>query len=137
MLDLKLKNMILSLSLGLILNSSLAWPMNQAKPSPVKFKLLYFITSSSLNFICRLISSSSQVWTFYFCCQVELEHSLLDKAWLVYSPKPSQSIGEVNKWFMKVLYCSDYVTEVIQLCSFAIGGKKLIKHRNKHKKQTS
>jgi len=26
---------------------------------------------------------------------------------------------------MKGLYCSNYVTELIQLCSFAIGGKKI------------
>ena len=79
-LDLNLKNMILSLSLGLILSSSLAWIMNQAE-----LKILYFITSSGLNIICRLVSSSSQGWTFYFCCWAELEHSLLNKARLVYS----------------------------------------------------
>ena len=60
--------------------------MNQAKPSQAEPKLLYFITSSNLNIICRLVLSSSQSWTFYFCCQVELEHSLLDKTWLIYSP---------------------------------------------------
>ena len=86
MLDLKLKSMILSLSLGLILSSSLAWLMNQVKPSQAELKLLYFITCSSLNIICRLVSSSSQTWTFYFCYRTKLEHSLLDKAWLVYSP---------------------------------------------------
>ena len=86
MLDLKLKNMILSLSLRLILSSSMAWPMYQAKPSRAELKLLYFITRSSLNIICRLVSSSSQAWTFYFYCWAELEHSLLDKTWLVYIP---------------------------------------------------
>ena len=48
-------------------------------------KFLYFIMSSSLNIIYRLVSSLSQTRTFYFCCQAELEHSLLDKARLVYS----------------------------------------------------
>ena len=86
MLDLKLKSMILSLSLGLILSLSLAWLMNQTKPSQAELKLLYFITCSSLNIICMLVSSSSQAWTFYFFCRAELEHSLLDKARLVYSP---------------------------------------------------
>ena len=41
--------------------------------------------SSSLNIICKLVSSSSQAWTFYFCRQAKLEHSLLDKAWLIYN----------------------------------------------------
>ena len=86
MLDFKLKSMILSLSLGLILGSFLAWLMNQAKPSQAKLNLLYFITSSNLNIICRFVSRLSQTWTFYFYCWAELEHSLLDKTWLVYSP---------------------------------------------------
>ena len=85
MLDLKLKSMISSLSLGLILSSSLAWLMNQAKPSQAQAFIL--IMSSSLNIICKLVSSSSQAWTFYFCCQAKLEHSLLDKAWLIYNPR--------------------------------------------------
>ena len=65
----------------MILSSNLAWIINQ-----VEFKFLYFITSSSLNIICKLILSSSQTWTFYSCCRAELEHSLLDKILLVYSP---------------------------------------------------
>ena len=80
MLDFKLKSMISSLSLGLILSLSLTSLMNQAKPSRAELKLLHFITSSSLNIICRLVSSSSQTWTFHFCYRAELEHSLLDKA---------------------------------------------------------
>ena len=82
MLDLKLKGMILNFSLGLILSSSLAWLRNQAK-----FKLLYFITSLILNIIFKLVSSLNQAWTFYICCRAEFEHSLLDKARLIYSPR--------------------------------------------------
>ena len=55
MLDLKLKSMILSLSLGLILSSSLAWPMNQAEPS------------------------QAQAWTLFvglYQAQAKLEHSI-------------------------------------------------------------
>ena len=73
--------MILNLSLSLILSSSLAWLMNQAE-----LKFSYFIMSSNLNIIFRLVSSSNQAWTFYFSCRTELEHLLLDKARLVYSP---------------------------------------------------
>ena len=41
--------------------------------------------SSSLNIIYRLVSSSSQTWTFYSYCWAELEHSLLEKVRLVYN----------------------------------------------------
>ena len=41
MLDLKLKSMILSLILGLILSSSLSWRTNQAKPSRAQAFILY------------------------------------------------------------------------------------------------
>ena len=63
-----------------------AWLNKWIKPNQAEFKLLYFITNSSLNIICRLVSISSQAWAFYFCCWAELEHSLLDKTRLVYSP---------------------------------------------------
>ena len=81
MLDLKLKNLIL----GLIVDIELELGLTN-EPSQAKLKLLYFITSLNLNIICRLVSSSSQAWTFYFCYRAELKHSLLDKSRLVYCP---------------------------------------------------
>ena len=54
-LDLKLKNMILSLSLGFIF--SLTNESSQVKPSWTQTFILY--NELSLNIICKLVSSSN------------------------------------------------------------------------------
>ena len=64
-----------------------------------------------MNIICRLVSRSSQIWTFYFCCRIELEYSLLDKTKLVYhlnpNPKSNQKEREKNKKKIKKYYYKD------------------------------
>ena len=62
--------------------------MNQAKSSQAKLKLFGFPMNSSSNTIFRLVTISSQAQVFDFSWRVKLEHALLDKAQLVYSPTP-------------------------------------------------
>ena len=81
-----------------------AWLDQWIKPSQAELELLYFITSSSLNIICRLVSSSSQALTFYFCYRAELEHSLLDKARFIYSMPPPHLILYSLSRFYSVIY---------------------------------
>ena len=80
------KKLDLSSSLSLILSSSLAWLINQAKPSRAELKLFGILTSSSSNIVFRLVSSSSQAWAFDFYWQAKLKHVLFGKTWLVYRP---------------------------------------------------
>ena len=78
------KKFDLSLSLSLILRSSLAWLINQAKPSQAQ--AFWHSHKFEFKLFFRLISSSSQIWAFVFYWRVKLKHTLLDKAWLVYNP---------------------------------------------------
>ena len=84
------------LDLSLSLNSSLAWLINQAKPSQVELKLFGILTSSSSNIVFRLISSLIQAHAFDFYWQTKFKHALLDKAWLIYSP--TDRTKKINKW---------------------------------------
>ena len=79
-----------------------AWLMNQAE-----LKLLYFITSSNLNIICKLVSSSSQVWIFYFCCWAEIEHHCNHLITIIL-----QSIAMTN---IKLIYhCNNLISIILQ-----------------------
>ena len=80
------KKLNLSSSLSLVLSLSLAWLINQAKPSQAELKIFGILTSSSSNIIFRLVSISSQAWAFDFYWRAKLKHTLLSKTWLVYSP---------------------------------------------------
>ena len=77
------------LDLSSSLSSSLAWLINQVKPSRAKLKFFDILTSLNSNIVFRLVLSSSQVWAFDFYWQTKLKNALLDKTWLVYYPSIS------------------------------------------------
>ena len=77
------------LDLSSSLSSSLAWLINQVKPSRAKLKFFDILTSLNSNIVFRLVLSSSQAWAFDFYWQTKFKHALLDKAWLVYCPSIS------------------------------------------------
>ena len=74
------------LNLSSSLSSSLAWLINQPE-----LKLFGILTNLSSNIVFRLVSSSSQAWAFDFYWRAKLKHTLLDKAWIVYSPNLFES----------------------------------------------
>ena len=78
------KKIDLSSSLSLILSSSLAWLINQAKSSQAQ--TFWHSYSSSSIIVFKFVSNSSQTWVFDFYWRAKLKHTLLNNAWLIYSP---------------------------------------------------